>query len=137
MKIHLTSQPSYADIDELKQGVLHYSSQFADTSELEALALFILDDEENKLGGLSGSTAGNWLRIDVLWVSEALRGRGEGRRLMLAAEQEARRRGCRFAQVDTLSFQARPFYEKLGYECRMTLDAYPRHHERYYLTKAL
>jgi GNAT superfamily N-acetyltransferase len=137
MKMHLTSQPSHADIDELKHGVLRYSAQHVDTSEIEALALFILDEENNKLGGLSGSTAGNWLRIDVLWVSEALRGQGEGRRLMLAAEQEARRRGCRFAQVDTLSFQARPFYEKLGYECRMTLEAYPRRHERYYLTKVL
>ena len=137
MKLHLTSQPSYADLDELKRGILRYSAQHVDTSELEALALFILDEDDQKLAGLSGSTAGNWLRIDMLWVSEALRGRGEGRRLMLAAEEEARRRGCRFAQVDTLSFQARPFYEKLGYACRMTLDAYPRRHERYYLTKVL
>jgi GNAT superfamily N-acetyltransferase len=56
---------------------------------------------------------------------------------MQAAEQEARDRGCRFAQVDTASFQARPFYEKLGYTLRFSLDNYPRHHQRHYLTKAL
>lgn len=36
--------------------------------------------------------------------------------LILALEQAARERGCTHAHLDTFSFQARPFYEKLGYE---------------------
>ncbi|HAK36566.1 MAG TPA: biphenyl 2,3-dioxygenase, partial [Pantoea sp.] len=62
---------------------------------------------------------------------------GVGTQLIRAAEEEARRRGCRYAQVDTASFQARPFYEKLGYSLRFSLDNYPRHHQRHYLSKAL
>ncbi|HHK5920164.1 TPA: biphenyl 2,3-dioxygenase, partial [Serratia marcescens] len=46
-------------------------------------------------------------------------------------------RGCRYARLDTFSFQARPFYEKLGYQLQMTLKEYPVEHECYLLTKTL
>jgi hypothetical protein len=35
--------------------------------------------------------------------------------MLLQAEQEAKARGCRGAWLDTYSFQARGFYERLGY----------------------
>ena len=41
------------------------------------------------------------------------------------------------ALVDTFSFQARPFYEKHGYECQMVLDNYPVDTSIAYLTKSL
>jgi hypothetical protein len=37
--------------------------------------------------------------------------------------------------LDTFSFQARPFYEKLGYEVFGQLEDYPRGHSRYFLQK--
>ena len=43
----------------------------------------------------------------------------------MQAEQEARRRGCRYAQLTTYSFQARGFYEKLGYSVVGQMDDYP------------
>ncbi len=67
-------------------------------------------------GGLIGSTRLEWLDIDILAVRAADRGRGIGRRLMRAAEQEAVRRGCRYAAVDTAEFQAPGFYQRLGYD---------------------
>ena len=42
---------------------------------------------------------------------------------MRAAEEEARSRSCLGVFLDTYSFQARPFYEKLGYEQFGTLEA--------------
>jgi GNAT superfamily N-acetyltransferase len=54
--------------------------------------------------------------VNVLFVPELLRGSGIGTKLMREAEAEALRRGCRGGLVDTFSFQARPFYERLGYQ---------------------
>jgi len=70
-------------------------------------------------------------------VEDAARGQGLGRRLIGLAEDEARRRGCRHAYLDTTSFQARPFYEKLGYRLWGQLEDFPQGHTRYFLQKAL
>ena len=64
-------------------------------------------------------------------------GQGTGRRILIAAEEEALRRGCRYAWLDTFSFQARGFYEKLGYSVFGTLEDYPAGHSRYFLRKTL
>jgi hypothetical protein len=53
------------------------------------------------------------------------------------AEDEGRRRGCKYAYLDTLSFQARPFYEKHGWEVFATQDDYPLGHTRWFLKKTL
>ncbi|QDY41684.1 GNAT family N-acetyltransferase [Candidatus Pantoea soli] len=137
MQLKVTESVTQQDLNEIRLGLNAYNSRFIDTTELKALGVFITDAAGKKQAGLTGSTYGNWLRIEMLWVSDALRGQGAGRQLMLAAEQEARARGCCYAQVDTASFQARPFYEKLGYTLRFSLAHYPRHHQRHYLSKAL
>jgi GNAT superfamily N-acetyltransferase len=51
----------------------------------------------------------------MLWISDRLRGQGYGTKLMLAAEEEGRNRGCQYSTVDTYSFQAKEFYFKNGY----------------------
>ena len=38
---------------------------------------------------------------------------------------------------DTFSFQARPFYEKLGYRVFGTLENHPSGHQHYLMTKKL
>lgn len=89
------------------------------------------------IGGLVGETGWRWLFVELLWVAEQHRGRGVGRRLLDAAEAEAVRRGARHAYLDTFDFQARPFYERAGYEVFGTLDDYPPGHCRYFLRKDL
>lgn len=86
-------------------------------------------------GGLLAYTHWNWLFIKHLWVAEAFRRQGLGRSLMLAAESEAVGRGCRHAHVDTFDFQARPFYQKLGFQIFGQLEDYPVGHTRYFLRK--
>jgi GNAT superfamily N-acetyltransferase len=73
------------------------------------LDIFLHDSEGRLRGGLVASTYWGWLEIDDLWLDEALRGRGYGRRLMALVETEARARGCRQAWVRTFRFQARGF----------------------------
>jgi GNAT superfamily N-acetyltransferase len=67
------------------------------------------------MGGLWGRTELGVLFLDMFFVPETLRGYQIGSRLLSAVEEEARRRGCRRAVVETSSFQAPGFYERHGY----------------------
>lgn len=89
------------------------------------------------MGGLLGATYVKWLQIQVVWMEDALRGTGYGSRLMALAEQEALRRGCVNAFVETFSFQALPFYERCGYRVFSALPDFPPGGTRYALTKTL
>lgn len=137
MEAIVTATPTPEDLAEVRAGLIAYNARYIAAGDVKDIGVFICGPEGEKVGGLTGSTAGNWLRIDMLWVSDALRGQGAGSKLIKAAEEEARLRGCLYAQVDTASFQARPFYEKMGYSVKFMLDNYPRVHQRFYLTKTL
>jgi GNAT superfamily N-acetyltransferase len=94
-------------------------------------------DSGATVGGLDAITFYSCLWIELLFVPEKMRGAGVGRKLMMEAEAEAVRRGCRAAKVDTFSFQARGFYERLGYAVFGTLNDCPPGHSRFYMTKRL
>ena len=103
-----------------------------------ALVITVADPETGEiLGGLWGSTAYGYLHIDMLILPEELRGHGLGSRLMAQAEEEAVRRGCRGSYLETFDFQARGFYEKLGYSVFGQLAETPPGHARFFLTKRL
>jgi GNAT superfamily N-acetyltransferase len=102
-----------------------------------AVHFFLKNERGETLGGLLGSIWGGWLRVSYLWVDEAVRGGRWGSRLMDRAEAYARERGCHSAELDTHSFQARPFYERRGYELFGTLDDYPKGHKKFFLKKKL
>jgi ribosomal protein S18 acetylase RimI-like enzyme len=73
-----------------------------------------LDDGE-LVGGLTGWTWGTCAGVEMLWVAEAHRRDGWGRRLMAATEEVARSRGCVQVLVSSFTFQAPDFYRRLGY----------------------
>jgi GNAT superfamily N-acetyltransferase len=76
-----------------------------------------------------------WLLIDGLWVEKEIRGQGIARELLFAAESKAVERGCRGAWLGTFDFQARGFYERLGYTVFAELTGFPPGHAHYHLKK--
>lgn len=97
----------------------------------------VLRDEAGDLrGGARGIVRMGAVEIRILWLDEPLRGRGLGKDIVQAVETEARKRGARAALLDTYEFQAREFYERLGYACFGTFD-YPGGVKRFYLSRAL
>lgn len=91
------------------------------------------------LGGISGRITGGenfgWLGIDLLWVSEGARGCGLGSQLLLALEDRAREGGAWRAYVDTLGFQAEPFYSKHGYMEEGRIRDFALGFDRIYMVK--
>ena len=77
------------------------------------------------------------LYVDLLWIDEAHRGGGAGATLLRLAEDEAKRRGARQARVNTFSFQAPGFYEKMGYGRLAVLEDHPPGHKTVYFDKKL
>jgi len=136
-KLEIAREPNAQDVRVVREAIYAYNRSKAGDQRYEPLAIFLRDSRGGLVGGLLGSTYWQWLTIDFLWVAEDLRGRGHGRQLVMAAEGEARRRGCKHACLDTFSFQAKEFYERLGYLAFGVLDDFPAEHKRYFLRKKL
>lgn len=113
--IVIRDSASDADLAELEAAIHTYNRDATGYRDDRLLACFLRDERGTLIGGIHGFTWGGYARIEYLWVHEALRGRGLGRRLLDAAEREARARGCVKAVLDTHSFQAPSFYRSLGY----------------------
>jgi GNAT superfamily N-acetyltransferase len=113
-----------------------FNRERAEQPEFEAFSLGVRDGEA-LVGGLVGEIGWKWLFVELLWIAESHRGRGLGGRVLQTAEAEAIRRGARHVYLDTFDFQARPFYERQGYEVFGVLEDYPPGHRRFFLRKDL
>ena len=134
--VRIDNEMSEADEAAVVRGLLAFNEKWLGPSN-EKPVRFVARDEFGVAGGLIGHTRWNWLYVAKLWVDERARGRGIGTQLLMAAEELARSRGCTDASLDTFDYQARPFYEKLGYELFGTLDGYPPGYRQFYLRKRL
>jgi GNAT superfamily N-acetyltransferase len=127
--------------DHLKQvvqdGLGLYNVAVTGFAEYYPVSIFLKDEHDEVLGGVLGHIWGKWLHITIVWLAEPIRGQGYGSQLLVAAETYARERGCQNVKLETFSFQARPFYEKLGYEVFATLEDCPPGHCEYFLRKSL
>ncbi len=89
---------------------------------------------------IAGIAAWTWAfacEITLLWVSENLRKNGIGKKLLLAAEQEALAKKCSIILIRSYSFQAPSFYEKNGYKIEHVLNNFPNGYKYYTLIKNL
>lgn len=121
----------------VEDGLGSYNVAMTGFTDYSPVTIFLKEENGDILGGVLGHIWGKWLRIAILWLAESVRRQGYGRQLLLAAEAYACERGCRHVQLSTFSFQARPFYEKLGYEVFATLEDCPVGHCEYFLRKQL
>ncbi|MGP3591920.1 GNAT family N-acetyltransferase [Vagococcus sp. WN89Y] len=138
MNLIVTHDIQEQEREELLTGLRRYNNQFVDLSAWTALGIWFRDETGIMQGGLIGHQQGIWLSIDYLWVHELQRGNRLGSQLMQRAEREALALGCQHVLVDTISFQAAPFYEKQGFQRQLTLPDYPEPGmQRHYFTKSL
>ena len=139
------TQMQYETTDEIKEqeqraiyeGLLQYNLERLEDKSPKDLGVYARDEAGNIVAGLIGNTHGNWLTVKFLWVSVSLRGKNIGSEILIQAEETAKERGCKYAFLDTFSFQAPLFYQKHGYREVFALEEYPLTGKRYYFTKRL
>jgi ribosomal protein S18 acetylase RimI-like enzyme len=109
------------------------------SSEALPLHVYVHDRSHRLVGGVVARTHAirSWLEILVLWIDEDFRGLGLGRKLMEEAEEEARRRGCKYARLASSDYQAPQFYESIGYISYGRLENCPPGDTAYYYWKSL
>lgn len=129
--------PNSDDIQAIRDGLTAYNLQFAPDAQYHPLNIFLRDVDGQVRGGLIGNTYWGWLYVSLFWVDQSARGNGHGSHMLAMAEEEALRRGCHHAHLDTLDFQAPAFYEKQGYTLWGTLDDLPPGHKRLFYRKEL
>jgi GNAT superfamily N-acetyltransferase len=130
-----TDSPAPGTFQALVQLLDESSRSLIGPAQPRLLVIPIRGDDGTIAGGFWGATMFEWLHVGLLFVPESLRGQGVGSALMATAENEAKKRGCRGAFVDTFSFQAAPFYQKLGFTPFGTLHDYPPGHSQIYFSK--
>ncbi len=134
----LEEQPGQDDRAVIEQGLVsHAIGHGIEPRNHRSLTILVRDGQGRVLGGLIGTTVWGWLQVAQLWVDQQIRGDGYGMALMRAGEAEAQRRGCHHALLDTFDFQAREFYERLGYEVFGEVRDFPRGHTRFFMQKPL
>lgn len=123
--------------DTVAGGIEAHANAAIGAVERAPLNFFLRADGGEIVGGVLGDLWGDWMYARCVWVERGLRGRGHAARLMTAAERGAVAWGCKQGFLSTFSFQARPFYEKLGYCVFGELADYPHGHSLYHMAKAL
>lgn len=137
MKFNVTDKIKKQDEETIFRGLLEYNLARIEDKNPKDLGVYMEDEKGEMIAGLIGNTHGNWMTVKYLWVSEKLRGQNIGSKILIKAEETAKERGCKYAFLDTFSFQAPEFYKKYGYKEQFVLEEYPVEGKRYYFTKNL
>lgn len=135
MKFELFEENNQELINTLIQGVREHRNKAYSKENGIPLIVTVKDKSGKLVGGISGVTIYKNFLINVLWVDINQRGKGLGKELMQRAEQFVKDRECLVAQVDTLSFQAPEFYQKLGFKIKGIISGFEGSPERYFLLK--
>lgn len=117
------------------EGLGDFNDAAAPLHEVQPLMCFARDASGRVVGGAVGRTWGACCELQQMWVDADQRGHGLGARLVQMFEQRAAERGCSTFYLDTFSFQARPFYEKLGYTVAATTAGFGHGIEKYFMVK--
>jgi GNAT superfamily N-acetyltransferase len=136
---HIEVDHELEEIDVVIEGLRHFNSSYFGNQKSIHFAVYLKDEKNQVVGGIVA-----WMRpgikllyIDTIWISEPMRKKGYGKKLMLAAEAEGKKNGCTHSQVDTMSFQAEPFYQKLGYKRIGVVNKLYGEHDSIFLRKNL
>jgi ribosomal protein S18 acetylase RimI-like enzyme len=130
----LSQQHKAAVVDGLNNYALKKKGVGKDNG---SFSFVILDGNNKFLAGVTGYNYFGCCYIDLLCVDEDSRDKGYGSLLIKKVEDLGRKRNCLFMALNTMDFEARPFYEKHGYQVEFTREGFEQDSVQYYMRKAL
>ena len=133
----MNCNPNKNEIEFVNNALEKFNNMHVGPDNHLLLNIVEYDENQNVIAGILGGTYWGWFHIDILWVDENFRSKKIGSRLLIAAENEAKKRGCHSVHVDTMSWQAPEFYKKHGYELISELDNIPDGYKKFHFIKRL
>ena len=128
--------PSQGDVDAVLAALVASEVDAGRYGGYQPYSVLLSDEPGGPVtGGLYGYQLYDWLFVQYLAVPLGSQGQGIGQELMARAEAWSRERGLAGMWLDTFAFQARPFYEKLGFTVFGEIENHPRGSSRYFLYK--
>jgi ribosomal protein S18 acetylase RimI-like enzyme len=128
---------SVTEINRLEDRLYDHNSRATGRADGKGLGFVAIDTQGVQIGAIAGYSWAGMSEIKQLWVDEAHRGLGLGRRLLEAAVAEAVVRGCHSVWVMSYDFQVPGLYEKCGFERVAELTDWPPGHTHLVLRRRL
>ena len=138
MQFELEETPlTEALLDKFDQGFSAQAIESLGLTNRMKRRAFVSNHDGNFVGAITLSTFWGILQIRQLFIEAPYRKQGLGTLLLNRAFTVGKEENCRFAFVETMSFQALPFYQKFGFSLEFTREGYDGGAVLYYLRKAL
>lgn len=123
--------------EEIFAGFKRHAVEKTGHNDIGETYAFVAEEEDLLLGAVVVELFWGALHIKYAYVHESARGKGLGRELMLCALAFGKSKNCPFAFVETMSFQALDFYQKLGFTLDFTRSGHSHGTSAHYLSKRL
>ncbi len=129
------SNPLVNDI--ILHGLQSFNLPFFQQKDCQFFSIYAVDENHQIIGGLCGDILGRTANVDYAWVDEEKRRQGIATQLFSQLESFAQSKGCKYIQLFTYEFQAKEFYEKLGFECIAIISNWIEGHDAIFFRKGL
>ena len=116
MKISYEIKPIKSDINKVYHGLGGFNEPVFGNMVIEEFGCFLRDENQVILGGATGELVGKVALVEYVWVEEKLRGQGYGYKNFDVLENSIKDKNITEIHLDTYSFQAAGFYEKMGFK---------------------
>ncbi len=120
---------------QIYKGFSAHAIQMTGHDEMHDPLAFVASEGESLVGAIVVVPFWGALHIKYIYIDEKYRGKGLGTRLMQRAFAFGLQQKYPFAFVETMSFQALEFYQKMGFELDFTRPGYAHGTSFHYLTK--
>lgn len=137
--MQIAYEPNFpqSSAQEVSEELFLWNCQQVGLQDFQNLPIILRNSDGVRIGALLGWTRWQWAHIDTFFIHPDYRNQGYGKQMIAEFERIAQERGCHIIDLDTFSFQAPAFYQKMGYTFYGKLEGIGQGVQRFFLKKQL